>query len=88
MRLWSKAQHHPSQWTEGLGGEKGAERVEKGVEGCEGAEVARREVIALCPIRDGSCTRVGGAAFGFGLGFGFGLEFQSARVRLWFGWLP
>ena len=39
-----------SQCTEGLGGEKGAERVAK-------VRRLRREG-ALCPISDGGCTRV------------------------------
>ena len=62
MRLWSKAQHHPSQWTEGLGGEKGAERVEKGVEGC-GAEVAEGgNNLALCGIGDGAAHKGRGSS--------------------------
>ena len=48
LRLWSKATR--SQCTEGLGGEKGAERVAK-------VRRLRREG-ALCPISDGGCTRV------------------------------
>ena len=52
LRLWSKATR--SQCTEGLGGEKGAERVAK-------VRRLRREG-ALCPISDGGCTRVNRAA--------------------------
>ena len=54
LRLWSKATR--SQCTEGLGGEKGAERVEKGFECCESAEVAE----GGSDVRyHGGCTRVG-----------------------------
>ena len=66
LRLWSKATR--SQCTEGLGGEKGAERVAKGFECCESAEVAEGGSVVPYQCGGDQVIKCTGTAISFGEG--------------------